>query len=963
MPASSSLPFVLPQPPFPGVGTADNHVCGRRRPRGYEYVPYDVLESDWLGDPSRLRSILDRVASCGSDCGGGSSPSSATAGDRDGGKGAEDVNEEGSKGVYDKERPKEAEEDARYAPGALVWVLLSKGKPKQQSSDRLSGQETLALHRKRRDKKNKRRKQAVDNAEASGEAEGEKDHVAVNDGTAVGDDETKAGDHADGFSHLQATKGWNASRKEFFLRARVVSDEEECSQDQKQSNSKSPGERRGDRRVLVRYSKGSTYRVRARNLVPILESAIHCVHDCNSDDAENNGEGSPSPETRTAECLPPLVVIVPETSIYRRVARVHVAPGDSLLEIGCDYGITADLVRKSLEEAGDVPLKWPPEETGGDSSNGSCMNGNGDQGGEREAGDDNKALCLGIDKSKESIDTAEQRYTKCRFSLGDVLAPGGMSAVGALCETSLMGSSPSVVCVDVNGNREIEGVLECVRAVMDERWKRLPRMIVVKSRFLYWEIKDKEREATIGKGQCYGSVECTSCTTASSSDVERKYLMPNDNMEACSTDAPSKASWTDRELLFDEMTGMNKLAAPVILTYCLEMLPGILTIILVGRVRYDAALVEDQEKNGTYGSMQKLWLDAASMAIMVTNVVAMYPTIGKSFVARGKSFTLPPAKMGTYVLTALTVMSVILSVSSVIVWNTSDLLIALGQPVEVSQMTGDFIRYLLPGLPFVALYELIRKLFQSRNNATPMLRAALVCIVVNIGLGYYLVHWTDWGWMGPAVAKSAGNIASVAAALLGLVGRDKNHQCSDTQPSKRSEYMTQTYLDVSDESRNGDGNVSDDSEFLQHLWEGFVFSEALTSSAIFDFLSLGVPGMLQVLFQLVAFEVLALVCGRLPREQAIVGIGANSILMNISTLTYMMYIGVSVSGNVRIGNALSAGDAHRAEVASNLAIALAILVALLNMVFLVATRSLLEVPSPGCSRWIWILFGSRCISL
>ena len=82
-----------------------------------------------------------------------------------------------------------------------------------------------------------------------------------------------------------------------------------------------------------------------------------------------------------------------------------------------------------------------------------------------------------------------KRYPTCKFVHGDVLIPGGMSSVRELCELHLVGTAPTVVCIDINGNREIEGVLGCIGAVMNEPWSRLPRMIIVKSRFLYWEIK------------------------------------------------------------------------------------------------------------------------------------------------------------------------------------------------------------------------------------------------------------------------------------------------------------------------------------------------------------------------------------------------------------------------------------------------------------------------------------------
>lgn len=67
-----------------------------------------------------------------------------------------------------------------------------------------------------------------------------------------------------------------------------------------------------------------------------------------------------------------------------------------------------------------------------------------------------------------------------------------MSSVRALCERHIIGTAPSVMCIDINGNREIDGVLECLRMVMNEPWSSMPRMIIVKSRFLYWEMKKME---------------------------------------------------------------------------------------------------------------------------------------------------------------------------------------------------------------------------------------------------------------------------------------------------------------------------------------------------------------------------------------------------------------------------------------------------------------------------------------
>lgn len=63
--------------------------------------------------------------------------------------------------------------------------------------------------------------------------------------------------------------------------------------------------------------------------------------------------------------------------------------------------------------------------------------------------------------------------------------------------------------------------------------------------------------------------------------------------------------------------------------------------------------------------------------------------------------------------------------------------------------------------------------------------------------------------------------------------------------------------------------------------------------------------------------------------------------MNVSSLTYMLYLGASVSGNVRVGNALGAGDEHRAEIASNLTLATGFVMSIINVTLLLSFRMIL----------------------
>lgn len=176
------------------------------------------------------------------------------------------------------------------------------------------------------------------------------------------------------------SKGKNKT-PQLYMRARVVSI---CEDDK--------------RRVLVRYPKGATYRVRRSNLMPVLEHQSH------------------------------LILVTSETNDYRRTAIVHTRIEDHFLEIGCDFGILVDSV--------DAKTR------------------------------------LGVDKSENSIHIARERYPNRDFLLGDILSD----------DLDIKLDGPTNVAIDINGNRMLPAVLDCIQLALD-KWS--PRLIIVKSRELY----------------------------------------------------------------------------------------------------------------------------------------------------------------------------------------------------------------------------------------------------------------------------------------------------------------------------------------------------------------------------------------------------------------------------------------------------------------------------------------------
>lgn len=298
------------------------------------------------------------------------------------------------------------------------------------------------------------------------------------------------------------------------------------------------------------------------------------------------------------------------------------------------------------------------------------------------------------------------------------------------------------------------------------------------------------------------------------------------------------------------------------------------------------------------------------------------------------------SRMGTYGLTGFFIISVLCVISSILLWNTSSLLVKAGQPTAVAHYAGIFSLYLIPGIPFSFVYELIRKVSQSRNEAIPMLFSSLVCNIVTISLGYYLVNYTHFGWLGAAIARTLGQVVEVPAILFAMImewGGKEISPADITNVDERKELVRQ-HLDGSINDNLDSISDEDDIKFLRLLLDGMIISDALHPTAVVEFLSLGFPGMLQLMFEWCAFEAIALLCGLLPGDEAVIGIGANAVVMNITSMTYMLYLGASVSGNVRIGNALGAGDLTRARSASFVTLGLGVFMSLINITFLITLR-------------------------
>lgn len=336
-----------------------------------------------------------------------------------------------------------------------------------------------------------------------------------------------------------------------------------------------------------------------------------------------------------------------------------------------------------------------------------------------------------------------------------------------------------------------------------------------------------------------------------------------------------------------ELGKICRLSYPVIFTYLLEFFPSVISLTLVGHMD---------------SPMTKQYVDGVSLSSMVMNLTGVafgfglataMDTLCSQAYGAGK-----PRLLGVYFQSGVIVLGLTVIPVWVLNWFTADFLIWMDQPRDVAMLAGQFTQIQLVGIPFLYVYELFKKLLQAQNIMTPMVYIAVLSNAVNLLLGFYLTFYTPMGFVGAAVARTISNIVLPLALIPYLVWNP---------------------------------------DALHTWWPGWHLKEAV--SHIRPFLELGIPGMFMMLLEWWSFEIMAVFVGLLPNS--VVAISVHSVLVNVSTMAFNVFLGISVATNVLVGNYVGANQPQHAKMASNLGMSLSTGISAVLVVVIVALRTLL----------------------
>lgn len=254
-------------------------------------------------------------------------------------------------------------------------------------------------------------------------------------------------------------------------------------------------------------------------------------------------------------------------------------------------------------------------------------------------------------------------------------------------------------------------------------------------------------------------------------------------------------------------------------------------------------------------------------------------------------------------LNSLILCMVLGALLSIAVWFAKPLLYQMGQPEEVVVLAFPYLFWVSLSLFPLVTFQAFKQFLDGLSQTRPSMYATLTGNLVNVVLNYFLIFgvwiFPEMGVEGAALGTIASRFTMVAFILVYMI-RDRRFK---------------RYLSELRRSRFDLG-------ILQRITQ------------------LGFPSALQMFFEVGFFTAAIWMSGVLGKNPQ----AANQIVLNLSSITYMVAMGLGVAAMIRVGNQLGRKDYLELR---RVAISLFLLIFILDAIFCIIFLS--------CNQWLpWI---------
>jgi MATE family multidrug resistance protein len=223
------------------------------------------------------------------------------------------------------------------------------------------------------------------------------------------------------------------------------------------------------------------------------------------------------------------------------------------------------------------------------------------------------------------------------------------------------------------------------------------------------------------------------------------------------------------------------------------------------------------------------------------------------------------------------VLAVATSIPLCIAWIfTGPAMLALGQEPRLAELAHRYTVVQIPTVVFFLAFAALRQYLQGRELVRPAMWVILIANLFNVAANWVLIFgkagFPELGLQGAGIATRI----FMAAALALWVWGFRLHEGAWVPWSRR----------------------------------------AFEPAALRQLLGLGLPVAIQMSLEIWAFSGSTLLAGRLGAT----AVAAHTVVLNMAALAFMMPLGVSQGAVTRVGNLLGAGEPHRAQRASWIAL-------------------------------------------
>ncbi len=206
---------------------------------------------------------------------------------------------------------------------------------------------------------------------------------------------------------------------------------------------------------------------------------------------------------------------------------------------------------------------------------------------------------------------------------------------------------------------------------------------------------------------------------------------------------------------------------------------------------------------------------------------------------------------------------------SLIYFLGEDIALILGQPPELARLAAPYILALAPGLPFMLGVVVLRNFLAAIERTRAPLVIIILTTAVNAVLNYLLIYG-NFGL--PRLELVGAGIASSISHLVGFLALI-------------------AYIKLEKTSRRFD-----------------LFKDVLTPDwpRLREIVNLGWPIGITIAFEAMLFNAATILMGRIGVNE----VAAYQVAVNVAAIAFMMPLGLSMAGSVRVGLRAGAGDTN-----------------------------------------------------